>query len=252
MDIIRPTFIGLAMASMIGCPAHEAQAQAASGGVVAAVRAAVAPAPARTTIVLVDVSGSIDPDDRGLYIRSLRAAGANLSGGDRLLVAHVGDATRGRFRTAFDVEVPRSRVRLEQEEALARVRARVHREALRLVPAEAPAQRHTRLLEAIAAAAPAFGPRPRLAARLILLTDAVEESGTLDLSRRPLDAAARREALVSARAEGLVPDLAGVDLHVIGAGGQHYASVEGFWRDWAKATGARLVAYGRLPLESRP
>ncbi|MFN3591141.1 MAG: hypothetical protein ACK4TG_03025 [Thermaurantiacus sp.] len=251
MDTIRSIFVSLVLASLIGCPAQQAPAQASSGGLVGAVRSAVAPAPARTTIVLIDISGSIDPDDRGLYIRSLRAAGASLSGGDRLLVAHVGDATRGRFRTAFDIEVPKSRVRLEQEEALARARARVHREALRLIPAEAPSQRHTRLLEAIAAAAPAFGPRPRSGARLILLTDAVEESDTLDLSRRPLDAPARREALARARADGLVPDLAGVELHVIGAGGRHYASVEGFWRAWAGASSARLATYGRLPLASR-
>lgn len=251
MNILRAIFTSLVLLSIVGCP-READAQPAGGGLVAAVRAAVAPAPPRTILVLVDVSGSVSAEDRALYIRSLRAAGASLEGGDRLIVAHVGDATRASFRPALDIRVPRSRVRLEQEEAVARARARVHREALRLVPAEGARDRHSRILEAIAAGSQVFGAAPGARAHLLLLSDGVEESGLLDLSRRPLDAAGRQAVLARARAEGLVPSLPGVEMRVVGAGGRHYASVEAFWRAWAAASGARLASYGRLPLAPLP
>ncbi|MFN3370885.1 MAG: hypothetical protein ACK4Z0_05090, partial [Sphingomonadaceae bacterium] len=62
----------------------------------------------------------------------------------------------------------------------------------------------------------------------------------------------RARLFARARAEGLLPPLAGVDLHVIGAGGRLYAAVEGFWRAYAAETGATLRSYGRLPLEVMP
>lgn len=203
-------------------------------------------APAATTVILVDVSGSVAPEDRTLYRRSIAAAADSLRPGDRILIALVGDAGRGQFRALLDHSVPRSNVRLDQEDALRRSRERVRRVGSAAL-SDAPPARQTRLLEAIAASAQAFGQRPSPGSRLILLTDAVEESAIVDLSRRGLDAQARGQAIERARSEGLVPRLDGVALHIVGAGGRHYASVEAFWRAWASATGARLASYGRLP-----
>jgi hypothetical protein len=218
----------------------------AAANVSALVERMTARAPSATTIILVDVSGSVAPDDRAIYGRSIAAAADGLRPGDRILIAHVGDADRGQFRALLDHSVPRTNVRLDQEDALRRSRERVRRAGSAAL-SDAPRARQTRLLEAIAAAAQAFGARPAPGSRLILLTDAVEESPTVDLSRRPLDAAARNETIARARSDGLVPRLDGVSLHIVGAGGRHYASVEAFWRSWATATGARLEAYGRLP-----
>lgn len=204
-------------------------------------------APASTTVILVDVSGSVAPEDRTLYRRSIAAAADSLRPGDRILIAHVGDAARGQFRALLDHSVPRSNVRLDLEDPLRRSRERV-RWVGSAALSDAPSERQTRLLEAIAASAQAFGQRPAPGCRLILITDPVEESATPDLSRRPLDVAARNQAIARARSEGLVWRLDGVALHIVGTGGRHHASVEAFWRAWASATGARLDTYGRLPL----
>ncbi len=84
---------------------------------------------------------------------------------------------------------------------------------------------------------------------LVLSLSSVFSYSIANLDRAALDSAAIGAALARARAEGLLPDLAGVELHIVGAGGRHYGAVERFWRAYAEATGARLAGYGRLPLE---
>ncbi|MCS6986312.1 MAG: hypothetical protein NZM40_02590 [Sphingomonadaceae bacterium] len=207
-----------------------------------------APAP-RTFVVLVDHSASVDPADRALHLAALEALAEALRPGDRVLAAHAGETTRANFRPAFVRAVASDDRRLVREANERAACLALRRAAPTLVPAGARPARRTQLLEAIAAAAPAFGRGPGV---LVLLSDGVEESPHLDLARAPLDATDVAAALARARAEGLLPRLVGVDLHVVGAGGQHYASVERFWRAYARATGARLVAYGRLGLGPLP
>ncbi|WP_448585419.1 hypothetical protein [Thermaurantiacus sp.] len=239
--LLRPVLGLLILVAVLAAPAMAS--------VSALVERFTARQPATTTVILIDVSGSIAREDHTLYRQSVAAVANSLRPGDRVLVARVGDANRSRFVPLLDHVVPRTSVRLDQEDQLRRSRERV-RNAAAAALSEGEAARHTRILEAVAAASPAFGQRPVPGSRLILLTDAVEESATVDLSRRPLDVSARSKALARARADGLVPALPGLELHIIGAGGRHYASVQAFWRSWAAATGARLQTYGRLPFRS--
>jgi hypothetical protein len=207
--------------------------------------AAFRPAKPRTLVLLVDASGSVSPDDRVLYRQSAKAFAASVAPGDRILVASVGDATRSSFRPALDLVVPRHRARLDQEEALARSSERVRRMAFALIDTNERPQR-TRLVETIVAASQAFDKQRAPGDRLLILSDAVEEGDSINLARRPLDVRQIDAALSAARADGLLPDLAGVELAIVGAGGQHYSSVAQFWRRYASATGAQLGQYGRL------
>lgn len=199
-----------------------------------------------TFVVLIDGSGST-AGDRALYVASLRAVAPELQPGDRLLVAPIGGEDRNAFHVALDVTVPDSDVTLDREEQLAKSRATVAKAAPLLVPeAGSKGSRSTLILAAIAAAAQAFGAAPRHGV-LILLSDGVEEGPVVNLSKWTGDAKAITAQMQHVKQAGEIPDLSGVNMTVVGAGGAgNYAAVERWWRTYAAATHAKLVAYGRL------
>lgn len=205
----------------------------------------------RTTIVLIDQSGSINPADRSIYLQSLEGIGKDLSGGDRLIVAPVNAASRSQFIAALDVSVTEVGIRLQDEAYLERAQTSVA-EALPLILPETPTSgaNMTRLVETIAAATQAFGTQPKAGDRLILLTDGVEDSPIVKLDRIGGDREAAQVALSKARSLGMLPNLAGIELSVVGAGGQDFAAVEDFWKAYASTTGATVVQYGRLPFKA--
>lgn len=211
--------------------------------------ALVRPSPSTTTVVLLDRSQSISPDDRALAEASIRNAGRSLRAGDRLIIGEIGDAGAGEFRPVMDVRVPVSDVRLRREAAETSARATVEQRVTSLLAA-GKAARTTRIIEAIAAAAPALRGANGMRARLVVVSDAVEESPIANLARRPVSAAETNAALQKARALGLLPDLRGVELSFAGAGGAHYGANRNFWTAYASQTGATIVRYGRFPFES--
>jgi hypothetical protein len=199
------------------------------------------------TVVLIDRSRSIDPADRDIYLASIRALGADVNGGDRLLFAAVGDQTRASFRPALDIRVPRTSVRLDQEEAERAAETELTQRAPDLLAGDA--ADNSRILEAITAAAEAFQAAPDANHRLIVLTDAVEHSDIVNLDRSSVTPEEVGEAIARARREGLIPDLSGVELSFIGVGGRDFAGVESFWLAFVAASRANLARYGRLPYE---
>lgn len=202
----------------------------------------------RTTLVLIDGSGSIAPEDRPIYVDSLGAVANTLQVGDRVVVAPIGDEDRGAFRVALDVTVADSDARLDREEAVAAARAKVNKAVPTLVPEGVrPGARSTLILAAIAAGAQAFGAGPHEGDRLVILSDGVEEGPIVNLTHVRADPTDISAALDNARKAGLLPALDGVEITVAGAGGPNYAAVEQFWRAYAAATHANLIAYGRLP-----
>lgn len=206
----------------------------------------------RTTIALIDRSGSINPDDLDLYRESLRAAGTGLASGDRFLVANIGDSTRSEFRPAFDLYVPDSDKRIEREKAEKAAHAKVDAALPALLSGqELTPSNATRILDAIAAASEAFGPAPHKGSRLLLLSDGVEESAVVNLAKIT-NAGAVAGDIERARKAGLLPDLRGIEISVIGAGGANYPAVKAFWVAYAAATGAKLTNYGRLPFRLEP
>lgn len=248
-DTALPRTIRALIAGLVGAAAlasaHPLPAQISRDAVLAFVRGEQPQG--RTTIVLVDVSGSITPDDRKLYRDSIASLGQTLAAGDRILVANIGNDTRSSFRPTLDLAVPPSKVKLERDRAQAAARAQLQRAMPNIVPETSTPANSTRILEAIAAAAEALPPPPRLTRhRILLLTDAVEESRIANFERAPLTDAHIHTILERARNDGLTPNLEAVDLHIIGVGGRHYEATRAFWQAYAKTTGATLRQYNRL------
>ena len=203
-----------------------------------------------TTIVLIDKSGSIAPEDREIFAQSLATIVSQLEGGDRLLIGQVGDEGRSEFRPLLDLIVVRTNVRLDQEDAVREAQARVSDAIPSILAADtAGAASSTRITGTIAAAAQAFGSQPERGDRLILLSDGVEESSIIQLDEGA-DAGQIQAAVDRLREVGTLPNLEHTELSVVGAGGANYGDVEAFWRAYASASGARLVTYGRLPLQA--
>lgn len=203
----------------------------------------------RTTLVLIDTSASVAPQDRQLYATSLQAVANTLEAGDRLVVAHAGADNRGAWRAALDLEVPTSDVRLDREAAVAAARTQVNRAIPTLLPeGDQPGARSTLILAAIAAGAQAFGSGPYNGDRLILLSDAVEEGEVVNLKRISSSSGAVPAAIEAARRANLMPVLDGVEMTVVGAAGGD--AVQAFWTAFAASSHMRLVNYGRMPFRA--
>lgn len=213
----------------------------------ASLKALVADAPPITTIILIDVSGSINAQDRSLYRDSVAAAAASIKAGDRFLVATIGQSTRADFRPRLDLRVPTSDVRMKQEAGVRAARQQVQTKMDTLVPAAGAVEHSTRILEAIAAAAKALPRQGRH--RVVILSDAVEESATINLARAPASDTSIAKAIAKAKADGLTPALRNADLYFIGSGGRHYAPTQKFWQAYARITGATIRQYDRLTLQ---
>lgn len=169
-----------------------------------------------------------------------------------MLVASISDTDRSRFTPLFELKAEDSDERLKREDNLRKARAELTAALPTLLPEEPRAgARSIRILEAVAAASEAFGGK---GGRLFVLSDAIEESPTLNLAHLSARPEAIPGAIDKARAAELLPDLKGVKLHIIGAGGDDTAiGVEGiraFWHAYADATGATLVHIGRMPHEA--
>lgn len=232
---LRTATLALALASLTACVGSNAGA-----GV---------------NVVLIDRSGSIDPADREIYARSIGNVGTGIDAGGRVLVAEIGDANRSRFHTLLDIRAEDSDVRLKREANLRKAREEIGAAMPTLLPEDHRAgARNTRILDAIAAVSEVFRPGSGKGGRLFILSDGVEEGPVVNLARLPGGDAAIAQALERARAQGLLPDLRGVEIHIIGAGGDGTPmGVEGiraFWQAYAAATGAKLGRIGRLPYEA--
>jgi len=206
-------------------------------------------------VVLIDRSGSIAPGDRDIYATSIDGIGAGVDAGGRVLVAEIGDADRSRFHTLLDLRAEDSDVRLKRAANLRKARAELVEAMPSLLP-EGPgkAAGSTRILEAIAAVSEAFRPGSGKAGRLFILSDGIEEGPVVNLARLPGGLEAIGGALEQARAADLLPDLRGVQLYIIGAGGDGtpmgVPGICAFWQAYADATGATLVRIGRLPYDA--
>jgi hypothetical protein len=204
-----------------------------------------------TLVVLIDQSASIQDGDRAIYEQSFRSIGGSLKGGDRLIIAPVNATSRSQFVSALDVTIPSTGRKSQDALNIAQYRKKVQE----LMPVLLPDASHggakmTRLVETIAAATEAFGPTPNAGNRLVLLTDGVEDSPIADLDNIGNDPHATTKALDKARALGMLPNLTGVELSIVGAGGDNFVATEGFWKAYASATGATLAQYGRLPFKA--
>lgn len=83
------------------------------------------------------------------------------------------------------------------------------------------------------------------------MSDGLDESRLANLAKARRDPEARAGIPQSARKQGLLPDLRGVELHIVGVGGDDTVTgvegVKAFWQDYVRAKGARLRLIGCFP-----
>ena len=196
-----------------------------------------AAAAATTFVVLVDASASVGAEDRAVYAESLGNVKKSVRPGDRVVLSSIGSRDRSAWIRELDAEVPKATGRAFKDRKLREGFDREVDAAFDAVMMR-PAEKATRILDALEAASEAYSKRPGGAKVLVVLSD-MEETGRFDL------------ASGSARDVRAPEALAGASVYVAGAGGgKNYARVESFWRRYfGSVSGASVSQYGRYPAD---
>jgi hypothetical protein len=234
---------------LLACAAFTGVASAAGLGDLLA-RVTGHSKPSCLSVVLVDVTSSVQAPDWALYERAFEKLLASGRPGDRVVMATVADRPASKFIAAVDRSYPATGRSLEDE-----IKARHTQEALRkdfaeLRSASARNARATRLIDAMGATAELFAQARHSGQtmRLLVLSDMIEESTLANFARKAPDEASTQRLLAARRAAGLIPDLHSVSVQVVGASGpsaEHMARIRSFWVAFFTATGASLDLYGR-------
>lgn len=208
--------------------------------------------PGCLNVVLVDVTASISSDDWALYERGFSGLIETNRAGDRIVLGAIGDRPASKFIARADRAIPLKHKRLEDEANLKRANAQLMDDFAQVRSSSATPAKATFILDAISASEQLFaqGRAQKQALNLLVLSDMIEESPVANFARGPIDAAYAKKLIEARRAQGLLPDLRGVRVYVVGAGGKNgeqMARVQLFWTTFFSATGASLQAYGRNP-----
>lgn len=207
--------------------------------------------PPRATIVLIDQSASIDPEDGKLYRDAFQRFLATLMPGDRVVLAAVADRPVSRFQIAADRTCEKRNQALLDEQALKKTHAELLAAFEQLLkPAkQAPA---THLLDSLTAIEPIAANAGGTRLQILVLSDGVEESsgkGGINFAKRRPNPLWTKQIVTERKSAGLLPKLAGAEVSVIGAGGRtsaDYSAIREFWRAYFMEAGAKLVEYGRV------
>lgn len=226
---------------------HSMLAQAGLGNLVDKVLGHTPPPP-RLTVFLIDRTGSITKDDQLLYKQAIDKAAADLSFGDRSVVADISGLPISQFHTTADISLPpRSGRRFDDERATTAARSRLQETASSLIGTTSPGS-GTYILDTLGALKPTIDSARKAGMRLriLMMTDGTEQTREIDLTRASL---AQAKAVVARRKQqNLLPDLNGTEVIIVGAGGENsgrYAMQETFWRGLVEGQNGQLVHYGR-------
>ena len=204
-------------------------------------------------IVLVDQSASVRADDHELYgklfTQIVEDGGQcdRLVPGTRIVLAPIADRPASQFQTV-EHRVPKTGVTFDDQIALDKMCPQLKKDFSDLLkPARAVSQ--TYILDSLFAVAPlvqgAMGGR----VRIFVASDMLEESKIANFAKQRVDAARASKIIQKLKASGVLPNLTGAEVYVVGAGGkdaEDYVHLQSFWSAYFKATGAKLVEYGRL------
>ena len=240
----RRTFLGLAAAAAM----HSAHAGLSD----LVARVTGTEDPGCLSVVLVDVTASISSADWALYERGFSGLIETNRVGDRIVLGAIGDRPVSKFIARADRAISLKHKRLEDEANLKRANAQLMDDFAQVRSSSATPAKATFILDAISATEQLFaqGRSQKQTLNLLLLSDMVEESPAANFARSPVDAAYAKKLIETRRTQGLLPDLRGVRVYVVGAGGRNgeqMARVQMFWATYFSATGASLQAYGRNP-----
>ena len=200
-------------------------------------------------IILIDDTGSITDADRGLYREAAATDLKSAVAGDRMVVAKISDAKLGSFQAVLDLSIPDTGRHYDDLAEGKKSREKVASvvEAL-LVPVKG--GKETRILDVISALEPliseATSSKHRV--RLVMLTDAIEETADVNMATAVLDEAWISKVVATRQRTKLLPKLVGVDVYMVGGGGRtatQAKAIETFWTRYLSAAGAQLKFYGR-------
>lgn len=203
------------------------------------------------TVVLVDTTSSVSAEDRALYARAFKGLLGAARAGDRLVVAAVADRPASRFVPTADRVLPGGGNALQNEARARKVRAELEAAFAALAGAPATPAKGTYLIDALGASAEVLAQARKAGqgARVVVLSDMVEESPIANLARGPADAALARRVAAAQRKAATFPDLKGVRVHVVGASGRdarQMAGIRAFWLAYLADAGAEVLDYGRV------
>lgn len=208
----------------------------------------------RLIVIQIDVTGSISEQDWQLYEQAYGQVINNLQPGDRVVVSAIGDKPASRFVSIRDESVPKSEgIRLKDDAAIRKLREHLKTDFSQLRTQSAQSVRATCILDAISAAEQVFAQGRAQQRELVylVLSDMVEESPIANFAKKRVDEAMTARLLEGRRKGGLLPNLAEVEVYVVGAGGKNgeqMVRIHQFWSAYFEATQARLRAYGRTPV----
>jgi hypothetical protein len=237
----RTVCVALVLCALTGCSA----VRAATGG---------DDQPGPLVVVLFDVSRSTDdPDVRARYLPTFETVLDQVASTHGTVIGDVIDDDPLAHSTfpisaSFEACDPLTENRLVCDAGSARTRAtavEAARDILARITGAAGTDIHDGLLLAqrVFDAYPETGPHS-----LVLLSDMVERSARLNVTRVGPDDASIASTIDGLAAEGLVPDLRGVHAYVVGAGvsqgtdmpADRFLAIQRFWQAYLSRTGADL------------
>lgn len=204
----------------------------------------------RLAVVLIDTTGSVNGADWSLYERSFQQLLAANRAGDRIVLARIGSDPASRFIALADRSIALTHKRFEDEMTLKRTNATLAEDFAKIRTDTAQPQKSTLILDAITATGQIFrqGRDTQQVLTLLVLSDMLEESPIANFLHSTLQDASTKSLIETRRSQGLLPDLRGVDVYVVGASGKnaaHMVKVQNFWTAVFSASNASLKEYGR-------
>lgn len=221
------------------------------------------PAPTKTVVVVVDLSASTLPF-RSLYLQTVKTVIQSLHAGDVLAVAEITSSSITRptvpILKVIKPFVPLDAAgnptnnpllvrkdKLKEAAKLRKVRAQLDLQAQQLFSPQgqgAESTQYTDIMSALTVAQNLFDANKRDEARLVVLSDMMEDAGQFNFYE-PVTASVTQAIIQTETSSGQLPDLKGVQVFAVADGTEStatYFSVRSFWLRYFAATGADLKA----------
>jgi hypothetical protein len=213
----------------------------------------------KVVVVLVDRSASTEAD-RNLYQRAMEKIEERLKPGDRIIAGWITATAAADFRDYLDEELPaplppmgimdvpakykdkKKSWERNYEQQRSKIRANLKQF---LGPPSTSAR--TKIFESLRVAGQLLASGQRSKKMLILLCDMIEDSGVADFQRVHIDDSFIKKEIARQRRTGVLPNLRGVRVFVVGTRAeplQRAAAIERFWRQYFAATGAVIPSGG--------
>lgn len=202
-------------------------------------------------VLLADVSKTVPAADIAVYSATFSAVLQDLAPGDRLVLGRISGQAVANYMLDLDVTLPKTNVYIDDAEARDSVLAVAESIFTRIMQDRG--ANKSDILSAVTIAGELFTRDTTRSERsLVLLSDMLQDSDALNLSRERIDSLFTSEFVRRERAAGSIPDLSSVRVRVVGAGARDhaidsYVALKNFWLTYFREAGAVMQSsdYGR-------